>query len=286
MVDYAFTFNGFTFGGAAGGPAVWWTNVVGLEDSPPVRAADDPRGFADGMFYGRDFLAGRTVTADLQFLPGQGKSHRQVIEQAKAALSPQGGGSTASQVLTFTLPGSAPRRIFCRLRRRAIAMDRAYVQGRAVGAVEFYAADPRIYDEQAQSASISLAARPSGLVFPLTFPLSFGGATAPSSALIVNAGTFNTKPVLTIQGPVDTPVVQNATQGLSLRFNLVLGASDILTVDTDTRAVILNGTASRRAAMSYDSVWWDLQPGPNTVLFAAAAQTTATVSVSWRNAYL
>ncbi len=286
MVDYAFTFNGFTFGGAAGAPAVWWTNIVGLEDTPPVRAADEVRGFADGMFYGRDFLAGRTVTADLQFVPGQGKTHRQVIEQAKAALTPQGGASTAAQPLTFTLPGVPARRIFCRLRRRAIAFDRAYVQGRAVGAVEFFAADPRIYDDASSTIMINLAAKPTGLTFPLTFPLSFGGAISPNSALAVNAGTFATKPVITIQGPVDTPIVQNATTGLSLRFNLVLGASDLLTVDTDTRAVVLNSTASRRSSLSYDSVWWDLPPGPNTILFSAAAQTAATAQVAWRNAYI
>ena len=283
MVDYAFTFNGYTFGGV--GAPVQIMGVQGLEDSPAVRAADEMRGFADGMFFGRDFLAGRTVMVDLLILAGP-SGHRPVLEAMKAALTPQGGGSTAAAPLSFTLPGVSTRRIYCRLRRRSLPITQEYTHNHASGTVEFFAGDPRIYDETASSVTINLAAKPTGLVFPLVFPLSFGGAISPNSANAVNAGTFATKPVITIQGPVDTPVIQNATQGLSLRFNLVLGTNDILTVDTDTRAVVLNGTASRRASLSFDSVWWDLQPGQNTILFSAAAQTTATASVMWRNAYL
>lgn len=283
MSDYVFTFNGYTFGGASA--AVQILGVQGLEDAPAVRSSDEPRGFSDGTFYGRDFLAGRTIGVDLSFVTGS-EAFRTIVEAAKAALVPQGGESTDALPLTFTLPGLAPRRVYCRLRRRSLPITLEYTFGVAKGAVEFYAGDPRIYDDQASMASISLAALPSGLTFNLAFNLSFGGAVQPNSASVVNAGTVSTKPVITIQGPVTNPVVQNATTGKSLRFNLTLAANDILTVDTDVRSVVLNGTASRRGTLSYDSVWWDLQPGQNTILFSADAVTAAVVQIIWRSAYL
>ena len=284
MVDYAFTFNGYTLGGV--GAAVQVLQTTGLEDTPPMRVANEARGFADGTFYGRDFLSGRTVTIDYLVQSNPSQTFRQIMEAFKAATTPQSGGSTAAGVLTFTLPGIASRRVFCRLRRRSLPVDVDYSYNFGKGSLEFYSADPRIYDEAASSLSIGLSGAQGGLTFPLTFNATFGTVAAPNTQVAVNAGTYNTKPVITIVGPVDTPTIQNVTQGSTLKMNLILAAGDTLTLDTDTRAVVLNGTASRRSSLSTSSVWFDLSPGSNTLIFTAAAPTAATAVLSWRNAYL
>lgn len=284
MTDYQFTFNGYTFGG--GSNAVQILGVQGLEDTPPVRTSDQDRGFADGSFYGRDFLTGRTVSIDLQFLNTGTQSFRQVVEDAKAALLPQGGASTVAAPLTFTLPGIAPRRVYCRLRRRALPITQDYTFGKATGAVEFYAGDPRIYDDAASALSVGLSGASGGLTFNATFNITFGTTAAPNTQVAINAGTYPTAPVITITGPVDTPVIQHVESSRTLKLNIVVAAGDTLTLDADTRSVMLNGTASRRSSLSTDSRWWDLAPGTNTIKFTAAAATTATATLSWRNAYL
>lgn len=57
---YSFAFNGYVFGGANSMHQV--NSVEGLEALPQIRNQDDNRGYADGMYSGNDFLAGRTVT--------------------------------------------------------------------------------------------------------------------------------------------------------------------------------------------------------------------------------
>ena len=57
---YGFAWNGFAFGGANSPYQI--TSADGIEGLPDIRNQDDTQGFNDGMFSGRDFLSGRTVT--------------------------------------------------------------------------------------------------------------------------------------------------------------------------------------------------------------------------------
>jgi hypothetical protein len=54
--QYSFSFNNQVFGGA--GSPYQIQSVDGLEALPDIRSQDDNRGYADGMFSGRDFLSG------------------------------------------------------------------------------------------------------------------------------------------------------------------------------------------------------------------------------------
>lgn len=282
MTDYAFTFNGLTFGGA--GAAVQIRGVQGLEDMPDLRTSDEARGFVDGMFYGRDLLGGRTVTIDLQIATtGTLAAYRATLELLKAALVPS---ATTTLPLQFTLPGLGVRRINARCRRRSLPIDLAYQSGLAKGAVEFYAGDPRIYDDVSTSVAIGLPSASGGRTYNRTYNVTYGAVSSGNVQVCTNAGTIATKPVITLTGPVDTPFIQNVTSGAFLKFNLTLAAGETLTIDTDSRSVVLNGTASRRSALSIDSTWFDLAPGANTLLYSAAAFTASIATVNWRSAYL
>ena len=57
---YGFAWNGFAFGGANSPYQI--TSADGIEGLPDIRNQDDTQGFNDGMFSGRDFLSGRTIT--------------------------------------------------------------------------------------------------------------------------------------------------------------------------------------------------------------------------------
>ena len=57
---YGFAWNGFAFGGANSPYQI--TSADGIEGLPVIRNQDDTQGFNDGMFSGRDFLSGRTIT--------------------------------------------------------------------------------------------------------------------------------------------------------------------------------------------------------------------------------
>ena len=63
LVNYRFAFNDFEFGG--GNSVYQILTLDGLEDLPQIRNQDDNRGYQDGMWTGRDFLSGRTLTFNI-----------------------------------------------------------------------------------------------------------------------------------------------------------------------------------------------------------------------------
>ena len=67
--NYSFAWNGFTFGGTNSPYQI--TAADGITNLPTIRNQDDTQGFNDGMFSGRDFLGGRTITLTILTLSGQ-----------------------------------------------------------------------------------------------------------------------------------------------------------------------------------------------------------------------
>jgi len=66
--NYQFGWNGFAFGGT--GSPYQITAADGITNLPTIRNQDDTQGFNDGMFSGRDFLGGRTITLTILTLSG------------------------------------------------------------------------------------------------------------------------------------------------------------------------------------------------------------------------
>ena len=96
-----------------------------------------------------------------------------------------------------------------------------------------------------------------GLTFDLTFDLTFSASSGGDTVTVTNDGNVPTPAVFTIDGPVSNPTIENTTLGKELSFDIVLGASDQLVVDTAARTVVLNGTASRYNTLTPDSEWFE-----------------------------
>jgi phage-related protein len=141
--------------------------------------------------------------------------------------------------------------------------------------VSLHAPDPRIYGATLRSGSYDPAAAASGggVGMPLTFPLSFPTTTATHLELTNNGNTAS-PPVLTIQGPVINPVLDNDTVLESLSLVYSLGSSDTVEVDMAERTLKLNG-ALRYDLLSTDPVkWWELQPGTNRLRLRGTGMAT------------
>ena len=72
--QYSFAFKNLVFGGT--GSPYQILSVDGLEGVPGIRNQDDNRGYNDGMFTGRDFYSGRTISMIIQIL-GDGNNSAQ-----------------------------------------------------------------------------------------------------------------------------------------------------------------------------------------------------------------
>ncbi|MFD8949469.1 hypothetical protein ACFV0B_11500 [Streptomyces xanthophaeus] len=151
------------------------------------------------------------------------------------------------------------------------------------------AADPRRYSTTLQTQTTGLPSVTGGLTLPLTVPLTITASTSSGQLTLTNSGTIGTRPIFTIDGPVDSPVivVQYADSTVrQLAYSQALGTGDQLVIDTAARSVTLNASVSRRR---YLSVQWPEIPPASAVTVqwsAASYSASALLTASARSAWM
>jgi len=280
--NYSFAFNGFVFGGA--GSPYQITSVDGLEGLPTLRVQDADRGYQDGMFSGRDFLNGRTITMTMLILSGNGNTAQQNFNLMQNSLQPQQTGTTPLQFQLSAANGL--QFINTRVRAAKATIDPEYTYGFIKAQYDFFCPDPRYYDNGVQTAIMTYTT-PLGRTYPRVYPLTFGGGSNTQFATVINSGWTNTYPLISIYGPVTNPVIGSVTANASLNFSCTMAASDVISIDLLNRTILLNGTPARNLLLG-SSLWFAAVPGTNQFYFTGSGTTagTTTASVQWNNAYV
>lgn len=280
--DWTFTYNGLTVGGD--GSPYQIMQLTGLHDSPEVRTSDQTRARDHGLFAGTDLLGSRSLTAQIEVVAAH--PNETPWSDFSRALVP---GQGSELPLVFQIPGVAGGvaiEVGARVRRLSLPVDRNYFHGHGSAAVEFVATDPRIYSQASTTYTVSQASiSGSGLTFPITFPLTFGGAVSGGQFVATNAGEFGAPWTATISGPIVNPTLENVTTGQTIAFTISIAAGETLVVSSLDRSVLLNGTASRYSSLVVGSSWWQLTPGANTVRLAGTSGT-GSVSFTYRSAWV
>lgn len=273
------TYNGLSFGS---GQSIKIVEAAGFDDLPTIRKGDIARSGDHGMFKGSDWLGERVVTFKLRIKGDRTQATLDsLIDSLRAATVVQN-----AQELALVVNGN--RQINARPSRRSIpdAID-DWAGMTTEPTVEFVATDPRIYDASLQAPTTPLATVSGGMTFPATFPLGFGAPASGGFIFVTNNGTFETRPLAIIQGPVNNPSIQNVTSGQTLAFSITLGSTDSLTVDFNARTVLLNGTGNRYNAIVAGSSWFALAPGNSTIRFLASTYNAgALLTLQYRSAWL
>lgn len=279
---YSFYFNGLYFGGQ--GSPYQILSVDGLESLPGLRVQDDNRGYADGMFSGRDFLAGRTIGITFNTFGSGSISAQENLNTAQQALLPQSSGTTP---LYFKIPGHASSEQFINARVRGLrtTIDPNYTYGWIASQLELFCPDPKYYNSNLQTASIVYAAN-AGRSYDRVYDLDYGGGTAFRTTTVTNNGWATTYPTITLNGPITDPSFGNLTTGNQLNFTCTLAANDVLTVDLYNKLVTLNGQPARNLLSS--GTWFGAQPGNNsfTVNGTYYQAGVTTVTISWYSAFI
>lgn len=284
LSNFQYSYNGLTFGA---GQDVQILKEEGLRSIPAPRSGDVSRPRQVGSFPGLNYFGERSVTLTLSLTVTVNQPWETALASAISAFQPVT-DPTQLQTLSFMYPGwSAPRQVTGRVMRAGFPTDvnyqYHYLHGSLV--VQIDCPDPLIYDSTLQTQSMSLPATVSGLTFPVSFPVGFGSSSGGTMS-VVNSGNWATSPVFTITGPVTTPKITMPGTGQSMRFNITLGASDVLTVDCGARTISLNG-ASRLNTLATGSTWLQLQPGSQQLMFSSSdsSPVAGAVSCSYRNAW-
>lgn len=270
-----------SFGSVSIGAGSAWqrVTVTGLDDLPDQRPGDQPRVLDSGDWPGTDFLGPRWIQVEALSLGVTAD----VLTAMRSATEPG-----VDRVLTIAgLTGMPAVQVTGRWRRRSLPTDRQRALGQLTRvALQFYAPDPRLYDAAETVLTTGPGASTSGgLAPPLTPPLTPSGSGSGGQVQAVNAGNTATRPLLRVDGPAPGFDLLQLTTGRALRYRQALAAGDFVVIDTDARTVLLNGTASRRSALS--GAWWDLPPGVSDVRYLPTGPAVGSAfTMRFRSAWL
>lgn len=263
-------------------PFVDISSVKGF-DSAPFRTTQRDHEGDDGGYMDAEFEKGRDLAIE-GTLYGDTATLESYLDTLKSNWAP----STALIPLYFKSPGVAERFLLV----KPLGINYSWNVDRRLGIIDVqfnaFAEDPRIYENNFISFQLSLGATTfTGFGFNFNFNFTFGGVSTTTDQFTFNvAGNRPTPPTFIIHGPVTNPKILNDITGRQMEFtNIILTASDTLTIDTKNKTVKLNGTANRRGNLVAPT-WFYLQPGSNTIRFRAdSSDPTAALEVQYYPAW-
>jgi len=259
--------------------------IDGLLDLPDIVSADQGRLRRHGLRAGDDFLAGRSVVVTMEVYSATEAGYTSAIQSLKEALRP----GVAEVPLVFQLPsvaGGAKFRVDARVRRVSWPVTLNHFFRKDEITVEFYSTDPRLYANALSTETATLPTAGGGLTFDATPDFSFGATSTGGELSLDNDGAWQTPVVFRIDGPVQTPRIIHNGLGLELELDLTVATGDYILLDSESRTVLLNGTASRYSSLTSDSRWFDLEPGVNQISFRGATTAAGSLSATWRSAWV
>ncbi len=96
--------------------------------------------------------------------------------------------------------------------------------------LRFIAHNPVIFDPTRVDASFTITLDLE-LVFPITFPITFGGGDLLDNINIDYVGTWESLPIIVITGRLDNPIIQNLTTGQRLELQTIIPTGRTVTID-------------------------------------------------------
>jgi len=259
----------------------WSLQTLEGWDSPEIRAEFQDREADHGAWASPVYLGSRPITLGGTVEAPDGASLDTALDQLYAA--------AALSDTTLTVWETTPKQAIVRRSGKVLAQ---HVTDRtATWSVMVTAADPRRYGTALQTGTTGLPATTGGLTFPITFPVTFSATTVSGQINAANTGSMDTRPILTIAGPVVAPVVSALYADGSVRqlaYSLDLASGDVLVIDTDAHTVILNGGVSRRRFMTVASGWPTI-PAASSVNYQFQSSTYSALpmlTATWRSAWM
>jgi hypothetical protein len=250
-------------------------------DSPDSRSEFTERESDHGAWASPVYLSARPITLTGTILaPSQA-----LLEAAMDQLRAAAGLTDTLLTVWETTPKQAV------VRRSGKPLMQYLTDTKASYSVLVTAADPRRYSTTQSTGTTALPSVSGGLTFPVTFPITFSATAVAGSITAVNSGNVDTRPVLTIAGPVVAPSVSALYPDGTVRqliYSLDLASGDVLTIDSDARTVLLNGTVSRRRFLSVPAGWPTIPAGAAvTYQFQSSTyNATARLTATWRSAWM
>lgn len=150
--------------------------------------------------------------------------------------------------------------------------------------LDLYAPD-FFLESQSLSSSTVLRSSGGGAIYPVIYPVVYS-ATTGGTEIIINNGTAEAYPIITINGPITNPIIENSTVDRYIELTVTLGSGETVTIDMRNRT-ILKGSQSIIGDKSGGSKFWYLESGSNTIRFLTSnTGDTGNIQIGYRDSYL
>ncbi|MEV4437479.1 hypothetical protein AB0K09_00430 [Streptomyces sp. NPDC049577] len=270
-----------TFGVVDSAYVHWHCDTFEGWDAAEVRAEVTQREADHGAWAAPVYLGERPITLGGKATAPTRSAADDAIERLLAAVS--------LTDTTLTVYESIPKQ--ATVRRSGKPLIRRLTDKTIEWSALVTAADPRRYATALQTGTTGLPSTSGGLTEPYTLPYTITAATVTGSITATNTGTFETRPVYLIDGPVSQPqVLTQMPDGTvrALTYGLDLATGDRLIIDTDAHTATLADGVSRRRFLSAPSGWPVIPAGASVAIQfqAATYDPTALLTARWRSAWI
>jgi hypothetical protein len=259
--------------------------------APDLQTQDSPLPGADGVRFGKDSKGGATWGFS-GFTNGKNETDGwRIFAEFAAAWDAKKVRETSRSAipLRYSIAGQT-RRVYGRPRRLTPIVNNLSLSGRIGIEADFYVSYPYYFDDVEQSISFSIGTPldPAAGVIPPFIPpvITAAGATSASHEVWIQ-GDVPTPLVIKITGPVEDPLVV-AGDFFKAQVNGAVEKNNPVTFDarpwSRSATTKSGGSVPVSPRVTQLSRMW-LPPGRHEITFTGNDITsTATLSVSWRNA--
>lgn len=263
---------------------VWAINsdgVEGWEGSPASTSTPSQRSRGHGSTSSEAFMTHRTMAISGTVKTAYGElSYAEDRLNAACSLSP---------FLLSVVESGRIRSATAKRQDQVIFKSQPGSKTTADFSIQIRADDPLKYGDLV-TQSTALPSSSGGLVYPVTYPVTYTGVSVTGVLQINNPGNAQAPVWLRIDGPIPaggwTVTHIGKKQSLTFSTALALEAGEFVTVDMEKREVLAQGQ-SPRAGYVTSRGWFSLDPGDNEIAFSAQNySSTALLTVATKPSWL
>lgn len=253
-------------------------------DYPDVREGPYDKPGEHGVVVPNEFYGGRPILVNGRVsgtTVNQHYTNRRLLSNA-LSISLNSLNIASPILLQFTTMDNLNLQCYCRRSRKPEFTEKSL--NHSTFLIELLAEDPNLYDQSIQTSSVSTPSG-GGAIYPVIYPVTYAAQTG-GTIVINQSGNSYMFPVITLNGPLTSPIITNLTTGDVFQVNYSLLSGDTMVIDMANKTMLLNGNN----AMQYfnlNNTWVSLLAGNNTIKLATSLSADkGNAVISFQNSYI
>lgn len=285
LSDWTCEFNGLVMG--VPDSAISIVGVDGLLSLPEVRSSDLTLVQRNGLWAGRDYMNGRTVTLTLEVYGSTREEFTDALNALQAAFVP----GVDESPFRFRFPGVAADQtayIMARVRKRSAPLDLNFAYLTCNMMLELYATSPYMVGDVQRSQTVRSYRRdkvPTGLVLPAVVPWQIEGqgpAPADPVTRFTQYGSIAARPVVVITDGASPVLIDDVT---GERFGVDYDGAVI--IDSAAMTVTNRQGGDVSGFIMAGSTWPEYGPGDHRLRLRSRDEyTAATAAITWSDRWV